>query len=303
MKIAITGSTGLIGSALGSALRSNGDEVVPVVRRPVAEGENAVRWDPAAGTIDAGALEGVDAVVHLAGAGIGDKRWNDAYRREILDSRVRGTDLIARTIASLDRKPTVMVSGSAIGIYGDTGDAEVDETAPATTDFLASVCSQWEAAAAPAVEAGIRVPYLRTGVVLAPEGGALAKMLPLFRLGVGGRMGSGRQWWSWISLDDEISAIRFLLDNEISGPVNATAPVAATNAEITKSLGRALHRPTFLPVPAFGPKLLLGADLADSLLFTSQRVVPAVLEAHGFQFAHRTIDDAFAAMFATPTAA
>lgn len=303
MKIAITGSTGLIGSALATTLRSNGDEVVPVVRRPVAPGESAVRWDPAAGTIDAPALEGIDAVVHLAGAGIGDKRWSDAYRREILDSRVRGTDLIARTIASLDRKPTVMVSGSAIGIYGDTGDAEVDETAPEATDFLASVCTQWEAAAAPAIEAGIRVPLLRTGVVLSPGGGALAKMLPLFRLGVGGRMGSGRQWWSWISLDDEISAIRFLLDNQISGPVNATAPVAATNADITKSLGRALHRPTCLPVPSFGPKLLLGGDLADALLFTSQRVVPKVLSDHGFEFAHRTIDDAFDAMFATSTAA
>jgi len=298
LKIAITGATGLIGSALAASLTSEGHSVLPVVRRPVADGELAVRWDPTAGTIDTKALEGVDAVVHLAGAGIGDKRWSDSYKREILDSRVRGTDLIARTIASLDQKPAVLVSGSAIGFYGDTGDAVVDESAPAGKDFLATVCVDWEAAAAPAADAGIRVALLRTGIVLSPAGGALTKMLPLFKLGVGGKMGSGRQWWSWISLADEIGVIRWLLDNNVSGPINATAPNALTNAQFTKALGSALHRPAVLPVPSFGPKLLLGSELASALLFTSQHVAPQVLKNRGFRFQHPTIEQAFAAILA-----
>ena len=200
MRIAVTGATGLIGSALVRSLRADGHTAVPVVRRPVADGEDAVRWDPAAGSIDATALEGLDGVVHLAGAGIGDHRWNDAYRREILDSRVRGTELLAGALASLERGPAVLVSGSAIGVYGDTGDDLVDESAPAGDGFLADVCVQWEAATSAAAAAGIRVAHLRTGIVLDRSGGALRKMLPLFRFGVGGRMGNGRQWWSWLSL-------------------------------------------------------------------------------------------------------
>jgi uncharacterized protein (TIGR01777 family) len=303
VKIAITGATGLIGSALSRSLTADGHVVVPVVRRPVAADEAAVRWDPSAGTIDAAILEGVDAVVHLAGAGIGDKRWSESYKRQIVESRTRGTDLIARTIASLDQRPSVMVSGSAIGFYGDTGDIPVDESAPAGHDFLASACVEWEAASSPASDAGIRVPLLRTGIVLTRDGGALAKLLPLFRFGLGGRMGSGRQWMSWISLADEIGVIRWLLDNDVSGAVNATAPEPVTNRELTKTLGRAMHRPTFLPVPRFGPRLLLGGELADALLFTSACVLPRVLTERGFTFQHPTIDDAFAALLARPSAA
>lgn len=303
MKIAISGSSGLIGSALARSLRLDGHEVLPLVRRPVADGEQAVRWDPAAGTIDAPALDGVDGVVNLSGAGIGDKRWTDEYKREVLESRTRSTDLLARTIAGLERPPTVFVSGSAMGIYGDTGDTAVTEESPVGHDFLADVCTRWETAAGPASDAGIRVTFPRTGIVLSPHGGALAKLLPLFRLGVGGRMGSGRQWWSWISLDDEVGAIRWLLDHDVTGPVNLTAPGPVTNAEMTKVLGRVLHRPTVVPVPSFGPKLLLGGELADSLLFTSQRVLPAVLEAQGYPFAHPTLEGALRALLDRPAAA
>lgn len=303
MKIAITGASGLIGSALSRSLTADGHTVVPVVRRPVGPSETAIGWDPRAGTIDAAGFVGVDGVVHLAGAGIGDHRWNDAYKREVLESRTKGTELLTRTLASLDTPPAVLVSGSAIGIYGDTGDTAVSEDAPHARDFLASVCTEWEAAAAPAVEAGIRTAFLRTGIVLSPDGGALAKLLPLFRFGLGGRMGSGRQWWSWISLADEIGVIRWLLDNEVSGPVNATAPAPVTNAEMTRTLGSVLHRPTLLPVPSFGPKLLLGGELADALLFTSQRVLPGVLEQHGYQFQHPTLDVALRALLGRPAAA
>lgn len=303
MQIAITGATGLIGTALGRALRADGHEVVPVVRRPVPDGERAVQWDPAAGTIDAAALEGVDAVVHLAGAGIGDHRWNESYRREILDSRVRGTELLAGALAGLDRRPSVLVSGSAIGFYGDTGDRTVDEGSPAGDGFLADVCVLWEGATAPAAEAGIRVAMLRTGIVLDRSGGALRKMLPLFRLGAGGRMGSGRQWWSWISIDDEVAAIRWLIERDVSGPVNAVAPTPVTNRDFTTALARTLHRPAILPVPAFGPRLLLGHELADALLFTSQRVAPRVLTDSGFVFAQPTIDDALAAVLSRSDAA
>jgi uncharacterized protein len=303
VKIAISGASGLIGVALTRSLRLDGHDVVPLVRRPIRDGEQAVRWDPATGTIDAAGLEGIDGLVNLSGAGIGDKRWTDAYKREILESRTTSTDLLARTIAGLDRPPTVMVSGSAMGIYGDTGDRAVTEAGPLGDDFLADVCRQWEAAAGPAIEAGIRVTFPRTGIVLSPDGGALAKLLPLFRLGLGGRMGSGRQWWSWISLDDEVGAIRWLLENEVWGPVNLTAPEPVTNAELTKVLGTVLHRPTVVPVPAFGPKLLLGGELAQSLLFTSQRVLPGVLVDRGYPFSHPTLEEALRAMLDRPAAA
>jgi uncharacterized protein (TIGR01777 family) len=303
VKIAITGASGLIGTALSRSLQADGHEVVALVRRPVRPGEAAAQWDPASGTVDGPGLEGVGAVVNLAGAGIGDKRWTDEYKRQVLESRTRSTALIARTVATLSDPPEVLVSGSAMGIYGDTGDAEVTEATPPGDDFLADVCRAWEAAAAPAVDAGLRVAYLRTGMVLARDGGALAKMAPLFRIGAGGRMGSGRQWWSWISLDDEVAAIRFLIDHPVSGPVNATAPHPVTNAEFTEVLGDVLHRPTLVPVPSFGPKLLLGAELADSLLFTSQRVLPAALLAAGFTFAHPTLEGALRHVLDRPAAA
>lgn len=303
MKIVITGATGLIGTALSASLRTDGNEVIPVVRRPVRAGETAARWDPAAGTIDRAALEGVDAVVNLAGAGIGDKRWTDDYKRLVLESRTSSTDLISRSIAELDRPPKVLISGSAIGIYGDTGDTSVTEDAAHGTDYLAHVCEEWEAAAAPASDAGIRVAHVRTGLVLSGQGGALAKMLPLFKLGVGGRLGSGRQWWSWISLEDEVDVIRWLIDHEISGPVNATSPQPATNADLSQTLGRVLHRPTVIPVPPFGPKLLLGTELAETLLFTSQKVLPGVLTDAGFAFRYPTLEGALRRVLDRPAAA
>lgn len=303
MDIVISGASGLIGTALTGALRREGHRVRPLVRRAVTAGEEAIAWDPAAGRIDAPALEGIDAVVHLAGEGIGEHRWSDEQKRRILESRTLGTALLARTVAALDRPPSVFVSGSAIGFYGEGGDRILTEADPAGDAFLSDVCVQWEAAAQPAVDAGIRVPFLRTGIVLDPHGGALAKLLPLFRFGLGGRMGSGRQWWSWVSVEDEVGAIAWLLDHDVAGPVNVTAPTPVTNAEFTKVLAEVLHRPAFLPVPAFGPKLLMGAELADELLFLSQRVQPTVLEAAGYPFRHRDLAGALHALLDAPAAA
>jgi uncharacterized protein (TIGR01777 family) len=290
MDVAVTGSTGLIGTALVAALSSLGHRVVRIVRGVPAG--DAVAWDPKAGTIDAGGLDGVDAVVHLAGAGIGDRRWNDAYKRELVDSRVLGTGLIARTVAGLKRPPGVLVSASAVGWYGDRGDEVMDESSGPGTGFLADLCRQWETAADPARAAGIRVAHTRSGIVLSPRGGALKKELRLFKLGLGGRFGTGRQWQSWIALDDEVAAIVHLLTADVAGPVNLTAPNPVTNAEMTKTLGAVLRRPTLLPVPSFGPKLLLGPELAAVLLYEGQRVLPRVLEATGFTFAHPTLEGA-----------
>lgn len=297
MRVAITGASGLIGTALGAALRADGHEVVAVSRRPGGPGD--VRWDPAAGSIDASGLAGVDAVVHLAGANIGAKRWSAATKREVRESRVHGTDLLARTLAELDPPPKVLLSGSAIGYYGDTGGQDVTEASPPGDDFFARLAVDWEAAARPAVEAGIRTAFLRTAMVLSGQGGALGRMLPLFRLGLGGRLGSGRQWWSWISIDDQVGAIRFLLERgDIEGPVNLAAPDPVTNAEMSRALGRALHRPAVVPVPAFGPRLLLGRELADGLVFLSQRIRPAVLTKAGYEFRHPDLDAALAAVLA-----
>ncbi len=294
--VAITGSTGLIGTALRRSLEADGHQVRAVVRRPVQAGESAVRWDPEAGTIDAAALDGVDAVVHLAGAGIGDERWTDERKRVILESRTRGTALLAATLAGLDAKPSVLVSGSAIGYYGDRGDETLTEASGPGDDFLASICVPWEAEAQPVTEAGIRLATIRTGIVLTTEGGALPKMLPLFKLGLGGPYGSGRQWWSWITLTDEVAAIRHLLDHDVHGPVNLTAPHPVVERDLAKALGRVLHRPSLLPVPPFGPKLVVGAELAQALLFTSAKVMPTVLEAGGFTFAHPDIETALHAV-------
>jgi uncharacterized protein (TIGR01777 family) len=290
MRVAVTGASGLIGTALVTHLRSVGHEVVRLVRRP-ATAPDEVTWDPKAGTVDLDALAGVEGVIHLAGAGVGDHRWTDDYKREILDSRVDSTHTIANAMLALDPKPRVLVSASAIGWYGDTGDRIVDETAPAGTGFLADVVRAWEAAAGPAASAGIRVVHPRTGLVVAKSGGAWARMFPLFKLGVGGKLGSGQQYWSWISLRDEVCALQFLLEQDhLSGPVNLTGPDPQTNAEITHVMGKVLGRPTILPAPAFALKAVLGEFSSEVL--GSARVIPAVLEQSGFVFQDPTIESA-----------
>lgn len=297
MDIAITGASGFIGTALARSLTAEGHRVVPVVRREA--GPDAIGWDPAAGTIDAGALEGLDAVVHLAGESIASGPWTAAQRRRITESRTAGTRLLAGALAGLQRPPAVLLSGSAIGYYGDRGDEVLPEGADHGSDFLADVCVAWEAATEPAEAAGIRVAHLRTGIVLDPAGGALAKQLPLFKLGLGGRAGRGDQWMSWITLADEVRAIRFALDHDVRGPVNLVAPAPVTNAEFTRALGAALHRPTFLTVPRLVRHLPLGiGDFLGSLLFVSQRVEPAALGSAGFTFEHATIDAALDAIVA-----
>lgn len=296
MDVAITGASGLIGTALTDALRARGHRPISVVRRPVEPGEDAIEWAPSAGMIDAASLEGIDAVVHLAGAGIGDKRWTDGYKRELLESRTGPTRLLATTLAGLNRPPSVLVSGSGITYYGDRGDERLTETSGPGDLFLSDLCVQWEAATQPAADAGIRVAVVRSGLVLSRIGGALPKLLPLFKMGVGGRFGSGKQWWSWISIDDEVGAMQWLLENEVAGAVNLTAPGAVTNADFTKVLGRVLHRPTLAPIPAFGPRLVRGTQLANELLFASQRVMPEVLTSSGFAFAHPDLESALNAV-------
>ncbi|MGW7430911.1 TIGR01777 family oxidoreductase [Streptomyces sp. NPDC054861] len=292
-RIAVTGASGLIGSALVRSLRADGHHVSRLVRRP-ARTADEVEWDPARLYVDSAGLVGVDAVVHLAGAGVGERRWTEAYRKEIRDSRVLGTTAIAQALASLAEPPKVLVCGTALGYYGDTGTRAVDESAPAGEGFLPSVCVEWEAAAAPAEEAGIRVAYARTGLVVAGEGGAWGRLFPLFRAGVGGRMGDGRQYWSFISLHDEVAALRHLIDDDsLSGPVNLTAPEPVTNREVTAAMGRVLRRPTLLTVPAPALRAVLGGFAEDVL--GSQRVLPGRLLESGFDFAFPTIDESIRA--------
>ena len=295
MRVVMSGSSGLIGTALVASLRSQGHTVVRLVRRS-AGAPDEISWDPAAGTLDAASLDGVDAVVNLSGAGIGDRRWSDAYKRELLDSRLHTTDLLARTIAATERPPSVFLSGSAIGWYGPRGDEELTESSTAGSGFLADICEKWEEATGPAEAAGVRTAHLRTGIVLSPSGGALKKQLPLFKLGLGGRFGRGTQWQSWISIDDEVAAIEHLLTADVAGPVNLTAPSPVTNREFTKVLASVLKRPAFVPIPSFGPKLVLGGELADALLFTGQRVLPERLQASGYQFRHPTLEVALRAL-------
>jgi uncharacterized protein (TIGR01777 family) len=301
--VLVTGAHGLIGTALIPRLRADGHRVVRLVRGE-PEGADDVRWDPAAGTIDAAGLEGVDAVVHLAGAGIGDKKWTPARKQLILESRTQGTDLLARTLAGLARRPQVLLSGSAVGYYGDGGDTLLTEDSPPGDDFPARVCTAWEAATAPAEEAGIRVVHLRTGIVLAAHGGALQRLLLPFKLGLGGRVGSGDQYMSWITLDDHVGAMRHLLTaDSVRGAANLTAPNPVTNADFTRALGAALHRPTVLPTPLLAIKAVYGAELVDRLLVIGQRVAPRALEQTGYEFAQAQLDDALRAMLAAPAAA
>jgi uncharacterized protein (TIGR01777 family) len=282
MKILISGSHGLVGKALVRSLVEDAHEVVRLVRRGDTIGELEVEWHPNQGRIDAQRLEGFDGVVHLAGESIASGRWTDEKKRSIRDSRVKGTSLLSKTLAHLSRPPAVFISASAIGYYGNRGDEELTETSAPGNDFLASVCVEWEEATRPAAEQGIRTVLARFGVILDRDGGALSKMLTPFRMGIGGRVGDGRQWMSWIALDDVINALKFLLlDATVRGPVNIVAPNPVTNAEFTKTLGRVLSRPTFFPVPAFGARLAFG-EVADALLLSSQRVEPAVLTEKGF---------------------
>jgi uncharacterized protein (TIGR01777 family) len=297
MRIAVTGSTGLIGTALVRSLRADGHEVVRLVRRPSRAGDE-VCWDPKRSHVDTGGLVGCEAVVHLAGAGIGDHRWTDDYKRELRESRLLGTAALAEALASLDVPPRVFVSGSALGFYGDTGERRVDEQAPPGHGFLPSLCVEWEEAAAPAEEAGIRTVFPRTGLVVAKEGGAWGRLFPLFRAGLGGRLGNGRQYWSFIALHDEVAALRHLIDTpSLSGPVNLTAPEPVTNREVTAAMGRVLRRPTVFAVPAPALRIALG-ELAGDVL-GSQRVVPARLLESGFSFAFPTVDDAIRAALGT----
>jgi uncharacterized protein (TIGR01777 family) len=291
MKIAVTGSSGLIGSALVPALLDAGHEVVRLVRsRPAAPNER--QWDPAAGTLDPAALRGVDAAVNLAGVSIGASRWNDRQRQAIVRSRVDATSLLARTLAGLDPRPEVLVSSSAVGVYGDGGDAELTEDSPPGEGFLADVSRQWEAATAPAAEAGIRTVLIRTGIVLGADAPAVRRMVLPFKLGAGGRLGSGRQYWSWIALDDVVGAILHLLESDVAGPVNLTAPGPRTNAEFATTLGKVLRRPSLLPAPGFALKALLGGDMADELLLEGQRALPARLVGSGFEFRYPDLETA-----------
>ena len=284
-RIAISGSSGLIGTALVGHLKSEGHTVQRLVRRaPVAPDE--VQWDPKSGFVDLAPLAGVDAIIHLAGVGVGDKRWSKKYKSEILNSRLLGTTTIAKAVAEL--KPQVFISASAIGWYGESGNRAVVETDRVGDDFLAAVCREWESAADLAGE--VRTVKIRTGLVLDPTGGALGKMLPLFRLGFGGKIGSGKQWWSWITLHDQIRAIVFALENPISGPVNVTSPNPVTNQEFTSALARALHRPALFPAPAIALKIALGGFSSEVL--GSKKVIPHVLQEAGFTWDYPHITEA-----------
>jgi uncharacterized protein (TIGR01777 family) len=284
MKVLVTGATGRIGSALVHALEGRGDTVVPLTRSASAVGRS-VRWDPQRGRLDPADVAGADAVVHLAGEGIGDKRWTETHKARVLDSRVRGTTLLAETLAGLDQPPSVMVSASAVGFYGDRGDEILTEQSESGDDFLSDVCRQWEESTLPASEAGIRVPLVRTGLVLTPDGGIFPRVLLPFRFAVGGRLGTGEQWWPWITLRDEVRAVLHLLDHEdLSGPFNLSAPNPVTNAEFTRTLSDVLHLPGFFTVPSPALKLVLGREMADELILVSQRVVPGKLLDAGFEF-------------------
>ena len=292
MDVAVTGASGLIGGALVNELKSNGHRVRRLVRDRKVASSDAIYWDPSRNEIDLAALEGVNAVVHLAGESIADGRWTESRKLQILKSRVEGTHLIASSLAKLKVEPRVLVSASAIGAYGDRGDEWVDESSTLGDNFLAMVVKEWEGAAEPARIHGIRVVHPRTGIVLSKTGGALAKMMLPVRMGVGGRLGTGRQYMSWITLHDTVRALLFAITHEtLSGPVNVVAPNPVTNAEFTDTLARALRRPSFMPAPSFALKLALG-EMAQELLLEGQRVAPAKLTSHNFEWAHPTFAEA-----------
>ena len=292
MNVLVSGSTGLIGTALVPALQGRGHRVVRLVRSG-GGGRDAVRWDPSAGTIEADRLEGIDAVVHLAGEGIADGRWTAQKKARIMESRKGGTRLLAEAIAGLGTPPRVMVSTSAIGYYGDRGNELLRETSEPGDLFLSGVCVEWEKAADPAREAGIRVVHPRIGIVLTLKGGALRQTLPVFKLGLGGKIGSGRQYWAWVSLDDVVDSMIYSVEaDDLEGPVNVVAPDPPTNAEYTKVLGRVLNRPTIFPLPAPAARLMLG-EVADELLLPSARVEPAKLKEAGYEYRHPELEGAF----------
>jgi uncharacterized protein (TIGR01777 family) len=296
VRVLVSGSSGLIGSELVKRLKAEGHEVTRLVRGLPGPGEAG--WDPKEGTADALALEGHDAVVHLAGAGLGDHRWTESYKAEILHSRKEATLLLARTLAGLERPPRVMVSGSAVGYYGDRGDEELTEESGSGAGFLAEVVRQWEAATEPAEEAGIRVAHIRSGIVQSPKGGSLGRLKLPFKLGLGGRIGSGRQWLSWVSIDDEVGGILHLLQrDDMRGPVNLTAPYPVRFEEYAKALGRALARPAVIPTPTLALELVLGRELVREMLLGGQRVLPAKLLASGYQHRHPRLEGALADLF------
>lgn len=292
MRILLSGSHGLIGSRLVPELEREGHEVLRLVRHE-PQGAHEIEWDPFRGVKNHEALEALDAVVHLAGEGIADHRWTRAVKKKIRDSRVEGTRLLCEALASLSKKPKVYVSASAIGYYGDRGVTLVDESSSSGSGFLPKVCRAWEGAAIKELkDAGIREVFLRIGIVLSAEGGALTKMMPAFKLGVAGHIGNGKQYMSWISLDDVLGIIRFALENEtLSGPINVVAPEPVTNQVFTKTLGHVLHRPTLLPLPAIAAHMALG-EMADELLLASTRVKPARLLSAGYQYQHPELEEA-----------
>jgi uncharacterized protein (TIGR01777 family) len=293
MRVVIAGSSGLIGTALVALLRQAGHDVLRLVRRNAGAPDERA-WDPASGILDAETLEGVDAVVNLCGSPMANRRWSGEVKQAIRDSRIGPTEVLATAVA--EHRVPVLVNASGVGYYGDTGDREVDESVPMGSGFLAQVCRDWEAATTAAERAGTRVVRVRTGLVISPSGGLMGQLKPLFAVGLGGRLGSGKQYMPWISLDDEIGAIRFALEHhELSGPVNFSGPHPVTNAEFTKAVGEAMGRPTPLPVPAFALRLALGAELVDEMALIGQRAVPAALRTHGYQFQHTTLPEALKA--------
>ncbi|HET6976988.1 MAG TPA: TIGR01777 family oxidoreductase [Pyrinomonadaceae bacterium] len=292
MKILVSGSHGLVGKALINSLTTDGHEILRLVRHERTFGAPEIEWHPNQGQIDAQQLEGFDVVVHLAGESIASGRWTDDKKRAIRESRSRGTSVLSGALTKLSRPPSLFLSASAIGYYGDRGDELLAETSAPGKDFLASVCVEWENATKPATEKGIRTIHTRFGIILDKNGGALAQMLTPFRLGIGGRVGDGKQWMSWIALDDVVNGLKFLIAHKtIQGAVNFVAPNPATNAEFTKTLGRVLSRPTIFPIPAFAVRLAFG-ELADALLLSSQKVDPGVLQDCGFLFSWPTLEPA-----------